>query len=213
MSKKILLTGFFALVFLSALYGQTHWLGLGPSVPLADFGEADVEHPTSGMAATGMALGYEFIGPTDSVGLAIFFNASFIWNPFDESSEAQIESSMRSPPENLKYSHYFGLPMAAGVNFSPRNTWQVSAGGVISFFKPSVMVIGRDVYKIKGTTGFGWTLGASLHIGSRVALKARYYWLTNHRLKNGYYRYYNSPENKVQNVNELTAMLAFRLGD
>ncbi len=208
-----MLTLFLAGFFTGVIFGQTHWLGTGPAIPLADFGDADIEHPTSGMAATGMAFGYEFVGPTDSLGLAIFFNSTFFWNPFDESSKTQIESSMSSPPDNLKYSHYLGLPMSAGVNFSPRNTWQVSAGGVISFFKPTAMVIGRDVYKIKGTTGFGFTVGASLPIGSRVALKVRYYWLINHRLKNGYYRYYSLPDDKVQNVNLLTAKLAFRLGD
>lgn len=194
----ISLTAIAIAIFLSGnVYSQSGFsIHAGPSFPLSDFGDDDMEDDDSGLAGVGLSLGGKYLYQLNDKGLGLSFGADFNLNGLKSDVKDDIEDELSDSDADIKFSKYINVPVIAGLNYSYKTNDQISLFGDFGigadFLKVTDMTIEEDneegVLSYKLSTQFAYKIGGGLVVNDKFIIGLHYNGLGEHNLK-GEYKY------------------------
>ena len=195
--KKLMisLTVIVIAIFLSGnLYSQSSFsIHAGPSFPLSDFGDDDLDDDDAGGAGVGLNLGGKYIYKLNEKGLGLFIGADFNLNGLKSSVKDDIEDEFDDTgvDVDITYYKYINVPITAGLNYTFKANEQVSLfadlGIGADFFKVTNMTMEADNEEIEFnfdlSTQLAYKLGGGLLIQDKYIIGLHYNGLGKHNVK------------------------------
>jgi len=98
-------------------YSQNSFsLHAGPSFPLADFGDDDLNDEDAGCAGVGLSLGGNYVFQLNDKGLGLYLGADFDINGLKSSVKDDIEDNLASGVD-IEFYKFINVPVIAGLNY------------------------------------------------------------------------------------------------
>jgi opacity protein-like surface antigen len=195
--KKVMisLTALLIALFLTGnLYSQSNFsLHVGPSFPLSDFGDDDMDDDDTGGAGVGISLGGKYTYKLNDNGLGLYLGADFNYNGLKSSVKDDIEDEFddMGVDVDITYIKYVNIPITAGLNYTFKANDQVSLFGDLGigadFFKVTNMTFEANNEEMevnyKLSTQLAYKIGGGLMIKDKYIIGIHYNGLGEHDLK------------------------------
>lgn len=94
-----------------------HSVHIGPSFPLGDFADDDMDQRDAGGAAIGINVGAKFLFPISDSSFHIFAGLDFNYQPMKDDARDEIEEIFPDDAD-FKHTKYINIPISAGVNYT-----------------------------------------------------------------------------------------------
>ena len=195
-------------------------LHFGPSFPMGEFGNDDIDDNEAGLAGMGFGAGLSYVYPLNDNGLGLYGGIDFIINPLSKDAKDDIQDAEGSTSE-FTFPNNINIPISAGIDYTYKANDQLSLYGqgglTLSLFKLTDFIWleeGFDDYEQKHdlSTSFGFNLGAGFIINNKFDIGLKYFGLGEHGIEGEYE--YGTDDGNIdydQKVSLLMVTLGFRL--
>ncbi len=185
----LLVFGSFAII-----NGQTiNEFQVGLAVPQGDFAdddENDALYDGSGVAATGLYLGYKAITSLSVENLYWTFNAGIMYNDFQSDFKDDLEDAL-DEADDYKLPKYLNVPLMFGLQYEKYLSDEMSlfgeAGLGINVLKITNMSTSVDNYEgstiFQPSVGLGYKIGGGIVIQEKYTISLNYLSLGSHKVK------------------------------
>lgn len=193
-------------------------LHFGPSFPMGDFGDDDIDDDDAGLAGIGFGAGLNYIYPLTEDGLGLYGGIDFIINPTSKDAQDDIEDLFGSTSE-FTFPKNINIPVSAGLDYTFKANDQVSLygqGGIsLSLLKLTDFIWeeeGDDDYEEKYdlSTSFGFNIGGGLIINDKVEIGLKYYGLGEHEIEGEYE--YGTDDGNTDDYDQKVSLFMITLG-
>jgi hypothetical protein len=196
---------FFVILFVScvfALNAQTrNELQVGLAIPQGDFADDDEDdaiYNGSGVAGTGLYLGYKLLSPLKTDGLFWTINAGIMYNDLQSDFKDDIDDEM-DEMDDYSLPKYLNVPILAGLQYekSLSDGFKLygEAGVGLNILKLTNMSTSADDYEMsmtfKPSVSFGYKIGAGIVLQDRYTVSLNYLGLGSHKVKYEYKEEYD----------------------
>ena len=220
---KIIAFVFLSVFLTSKTYSQGNVsIHFGPSFPVSDFANDDLDDEDSGGAAVGLNVGLKYIYPLSESGLGIFGGIDFNYNGLKKDVKDDIEEiyeSLGIYNADIKYFKYINVPITAGLNYSYQADDKIevfaNAGLALNFLKITdveLKVIGQTVteeFDLANCIGF--KIGGGILINQKTSISIDYFGLGKHDIESTVKTTgYSVDTDGEQKIDLLTLTLGFR---
>lgn len=172
-------------------YSQNSFsLHAGPSFPLADFGDDDLNDEDAGCAGVGLSLGGNYVFQLNDKGLGLYLGADFDINGLKSSVKDDIEDNLASGVD-IEFYKFINVPVIAGLNYSFKGNDQIAlfgnAGIGPDILKVTDMTMKQGSNKVEisyeTSAKLAYSIGGGLILDDKIILGVNYYGLGEHNLK------------------------------
>ena len=196
---------FFAILFASCVFtlnAQTkNELQIGIAIPQGDFADDDEDdaiYDGSGVASTGLYLGYKRLSPLQTDGLYWTFNAGIMYNDLQSDFKDDLEDSMDGA-DDYSLPKYLNVPVLAGLQYEKSLSEGLKlygeAGLGLNILKLTNLSASEDDYEIKETykpsVKLGYKIGAGIVLQEKYTVSLNYLGLGSHKVKYEYEEEYD----------------------
>jgi opacity protein-like surface antigen len=198
---------FFAIFFASCvltLNAQTKSeLQIGLAIPQGDFADDDEDDAISdgsGVASTGLYLGYKLLSPLKTDGLYWTFNAGIMYNDLQSDFKDDLEVVMDvAGYDDYSLPKYLNVPILAGLQYekSLSDGFKLygEAGVGLNILKLTNFSASGDDYEMKSTFNpsvkLGYKIGAGVVLQDKYTISLNYLGLGSHKVKYEYKEEYD----------------------
>lgn len=176
------------------LYSQGSFsLHAGPSFPISDFGDDDMDDEDAGGAGVGLNIGGKYVYKLNDKGLGLYFGADFIYNGLKSSVKDDIEDEFENMglDVDITYYKYINVPITAGLNYTYKANEQISLfadlGIGADFLKITNYKMEADNEEVELnfdlSTQLAYKFGGGLLIQDKYSIGLNYYGLGKHDVK------------------------------
>lgn len=225
MKKSNLITTLLLLLFFvtSNAFSQGDFsIHFGPSLPLSDFADDDLDDDDAGGAGVGFGLGLQYVYPLTENGLGLFGGIDINYNGLQKDVKDDFEEmfeDMGIHNADYKFYKYLNIPISAGLNYTFEADEKISLFGNVgltaNFLKITDFVI--EVNNVEVTTeidlsySIGFKIGGGIMVNKKTSIAINYLELGEHDIKgkakaNGV----SEDIDGKQKVNILTLTLGFK---
>ena len=191
----------------------------GPSFPMSDFADDDMNDDDAGCAGVGLGLGLQYVHPLTESGLGLFFGGDLHYNGLKKDVKDDIEDML---PDNadITYYKYFNIPISAGLNYTFQADEDVSIIGNIgltaNFLNITDFVIEVDNEEITAefdlANSIGFKIGGGILLKNKTSIEINYLGLGKHDIEGRMKYDGNSDDLEIeQEVTILTLTIGFKL--
>ncbi|HIP34088.1 MAG TPA: hypothetical protein EYG89_05130 [Bacteroidia bacterium] len=230
--KKLKLFIITTLLFSTSLLysqGKTNF-HIGPTFPMADFGDDDTDNEKALGAGIGIGLGIEYIYPLNDNGLGLFAGFDINYNPMKSDVKDEIVdifssiSSGEIDEDDITFNKYFNIPISVGLNYTYKADEKLSIYGnfglVANFLKITDLTVDFQGDEITSeydlASSFGTKIGGGIILNDKTYISLNYFGLGKHKInvETTTSGDLDDNSNKVKfksKVNMLTLTIGFRL--
>jgi hypothetical protein len=211
--KKLFIFALILIGSYSASKAQGYFqLHVGPSFPLSDFADDNMDNDHSGGAGIGFNLGGKYLYQINTNGLGLFIGADFNYNGLKSSVKDDLENSFGSSGNiDIKYYKYINVPLLAGLNYTVYANEQIAGP---DFLKMTNMTVEADNEKVelnfKLSTQLGYKIGGGLLINDKYVVGLDYLGLGGHSIKGE--MQYNGDTQDLDNLKQKVSLLTLTFG-
>jgi len=201
--KKYLVLLVFVFGSFAIINGQTiNEFQVSLAVPQGDFADDDEDDAIyygSGVAATGLYLGYKAITPLSVENLYWTFNAGIMYNDLQSIYKDDLED-MLDEADDYKLPKYLNVPLMAGLQYEKSLSDEMSlfgeAGLGVNILKITNISASSDNYgemstKFQPSVGLGYKIGGGIVIQDKYTISLNYLSLGSHKVKYKYTEEYD----------------------
>lgn len=195
----------------------------GPSIPLSDFSNDDLDDEDAGGAGIGFTAGFEYLHSLNESGLGMFIGFDGSYNPLTKSIRDDIEKlykDMGLSNAEITFWRYINLPLSAGLSYTIQSSGNATAffrGGLVANFLKTtnfeVKVDGEEIItEFDWGSSIGFKIGGGVLINEKMTIALDYYGLGEHDIS-GTMKFDGASEefDVKQKVCMLTLTLGFKL--
>lgn len=170
-------------------------ISIGPSFPLADFGDDDLYYDyyvdyldqRELGAGTGIALNVDYILPLSDNGFGLFFGIGVNYHGVSRSYKDDFEYEFEFDDSDIIYQKFFNIPIASGVNFTHHFDEKVAIFGNLGLVANILKITDREIedrYYFgadgKLTTSFDPKTNIGMRLNGGVILNNKWYLSVNY---------------------------------
>ena len=171
---------------MSNIYSQGKFsVHVGPSFPVSEFANDDLDNEIAGGAAVGLGLGVKYNYPLGDDGIGLFGGLDFYYNSLKKDVKDDVEELyefLGISNANYNYFKYINIPVSAGINYTyhanDKIALQGSAGLTLNFLKVTDFVIEVNNQEVTNEFGlssnFGFKAGAGLLFDDQISVGFSY---------------------------------------
>lgn len=168
-------------------------LQIGLAMPQGDFADDDEDDAIfdgSGVASTGLYLGYKLLSPLNTDGLYLTFNAGIMYNDLQNDIKEDLEDAM-DDADDFSTPKYFNVPILAGLQYemslSDGLNLYGEAGVGLNVLKLTNLSASADDNEMKMTFNpsvkLGYKIGAGIVLQDKYTISLIYLGLGSHKVK------------------------------
>jgi len=196
----------------------------GPTFPMEEFSDDDVDNDDALGAAVGLGAGVEYIYPLNESGLGVFVGLDVNYNWLKSDVRDDIEDMFGDlvDEDEITFNKYFNIPLSAGLNYTLKADEKLSIYGnfglVANFLKITNFTVEFDdeeiVTEYDLSTNIGVKLGGGVIINDKTYISLNYFGLGKHKIKATTDDPFNGNDIEVDwksKINYLTLTVGFKL--
>lgn len=192
MKKFLFIAIFFASCVLTLNAQTKNELQIGLAMPQGDFADDDEDDAIfdgSGIAGTGLYLGYKLLSPLETDGLYWTFNAGIMYNDLQSDYKDDLEDEWDT--DDFSSPKYLNVPIFAGLQYekslSDGFILYGEAGLGLNVLKLTNLSASEDDYEMKFTfkpsVKLGYKIGAGIVLQDKYTISLNYLGLGSHKVK------------------------------
>jgi opacity protein-like surface antigen len=182
-------------IFLS---GSVHSQGsfsihAGPSFPVSDFGDDDMNDDDAGLAGVGLNVGVKYVYLLNDKGLGLYFGADFNYNGLQRDVREDIEDELQFGSSNvdITFYKYINVPVTTGVQYRVKVNDKISLFGDVGvgldFLKITNLTMKVDNEEagasFKSSTELAYKIGGGILINDKFMVGLHHNGLGDHSVK------------------------------
>lgn len=189
---------FFAILFASSVFtlnAQTKSeFQISAAIPQGDFADDDEDDflmDGSGIAGTGIYVGYKLLSPLSTEGLYWTFNAGIMYNDLQSDFKEDLEDDYDDYYDDYSLPKYLNIPILAGLQYEKSIADGLNLYGefglgfnILKITNLSMEEDGdEDLYTFKPSVKLGYKIGAGIVLQDKYTISLNYLGLGSHKVK------------------------------
>jgi hypothetical protein len=203
--KKYLFFAIFLVSSVFTLNAQTQSeLQIGLAMPQGDFADDDEDDAImdgSGVASTGLFLGYKLISPLKTDGLFWTLNVGIMYNDLQSDYKDDFEEDLEDyiDADDIRIPKYINIPLLAGLQYEKPLSDELrlfgEAGLGLNILKLTKLFVSGEysdyyyggdyemTFSFKPSTKIGYKIGAGIVLQDKYTIALKYLNLGSHKVK------------------------------